>query len=298
MTAKILDGAELAKQVMGELKPRIAALAARGIVPGLTVIILGEDPASMSYVRGKGKACEGLEMRSETCMLPAGTSQEQLLGLIAKLNTNPRIHGILVQLPLPAHVNEDAVLEAISPEKDVDGFSPINMGRLMAGRDCFKPCTPNGIMELMARNGIDPSGKHAVIIGRSNIVGKPMAAMLMQKAKGANATVTVCHSGTRKLESITKRADILIAAMGKPGFVKAGMVKKGAVVIDVGINRVEDKSAEKGYRLVGDVDFEAVKDVAGAITPVPGGVGKTTIAMLMLNTVAAAEKMGGQAPAP
>jgi methylenetetrahydrofolate dehydrogenase (NADP+)/methenyltetrahydrofolate cyclohydrolase len=298
MTAKILDGAELAKQVMGELKPRIAALAARGIVPGLTVIILGEDPASMSYVRGKGKACEGLEMRSETCMLPAGTSQEQLLGLIAKLNTNPRIHGILVQLPLPAHVNEDAVLEAISPEKDVDGFSPINMGRLMAGRDCFKPCTPNGIMELMARNGIDPSGKHAVIIGRSNIVGKPMAAMLMQKAKGANATVTVCHSGTRKLESITKRADILIAAMGKPGFVKAGMVKKDAVVIDVGINRVEDKSAEKGYRLVGDVDFEAVKDVAGAITPVPGGVGKTTIAMLMLNTVAAAEKMGGQAPAP
>ena len=293
MSAKIVDGKEISEKIMDELKPRIARLIEKGVYPGLTVIILGQNPASMSYVKSKGKACERLGMRSETIMLAEDTAQADLMTVIAKLNADPKVHGILVQLPLPKHIDEDAVLEAINPEKDVDGFSPINMGRLLAGRDCFKPCTPNGVMELLARNKIDPAGKHAVIIGRSNIVGKPMAALLVQKAKGANATVTICHSHTKKMEAITKKADILIAAIGSPGFVKAGMVKKGAVVIDVGINRVDDTSAEKGYRIVGDVDFDAVKEVAKAITPVPGGVGRMTIAMLMLNTVQAAEKIGG-----
>jgi methylenetetrahydrofolate dehydrogenase (NADP+)/methenyltetrahydrofolate cyclohydrolase len=291
MTARILDGKDMANLIMDELRPRIARLAERNVYPGLSVIILGEDPASLSYVKSKGKACERLAMRSETILLSNKTPQADLLTVIRKLNADPKVHGILVQLPLPQHIDEDAVLEAINPEKDVDGFSPINMGRLMAGRDCFRPCTPNGVMELMARSEIDPAGKHAVILGRSNIVGKPMAALLMQKRKGANATVTVCHSGTKGLAAIAKKADILIAAIGQPGFVKAGMVKKGAVVIDVGINRVEDPGEEKGYRLVGDVDFDVVKEVAGAITPVPGGVGRLTIAMLMQNTVQAAEKI-------
>ncbi|MBA3045069.1 MAG: bifunctional methylenetetrahydrofolate dehydrogenase/methenyltetrahydrofolate cyclohydrolase FolD [Candidatus Thermoplasmatota archaeon] len=294
MTAKVLDGKEIAQQIMEELKPRIASLLEKGVFPGLSVIILGQNPASMSYVKSKGKACERLGMRSETIMLAETVTQKDLMTIIAKLNTDPKVHGILVQLPLPKHIDEDTVLEAINPEKDVDGFSPINMGRLLAGRDCFKPCTPNGIMELMARYGIDPAGKHAVIIGRSNIVGKPMAMLLMQKHKGANATVTVCHSRTKNMPSITKKADILIAAIGSPEFVKADMVKKNAVVIDVGINRVEDATAEKGYRLVGDVDYEAVKEVASAITPVPGGVGRMTIAMLMLNAVQAAENFAGQ----
>ena len=291
MSAKIIDGKAISRQIMEELKPGISKLVENGVYPGLSVIMLGEDPASMSYVKSKGKACERLGMRSETIMLARNTPQADLMKVIAKLNTNPKVHGILVQLPLPEHIDEDAVLEAINPDKDVDGFSPVNMGRLLAGRDCFRPCTPNGVMELLSRYGIDPEGKHAVIIGRSNIVGKPMAALLMQKRKGANATVTVCHSRTRNIEAITKKADILIAAIGSPEFVKAGMVKKGAVVIDVGINRVEDPEAEKGYRLVGDVDFDAVKEVAGAITPVPGGVGRMTIAMLMLNTVQAAENI-------
>lgn len=291
MSTKIIDGTLIAQQIMEELKPRIARLLEKAVIPGLSVIIMGEDPASLSYVKSKGKACERLGMRSETIMLSETTSQADLMTVIFNLNVNPKVHGILVQLPLPKHINEDAVLEAINPEKDVDGFSPINMGRLLAGGECFKPCTPNGVMELMARYDIDPAGKHAVIIGRSNIVGKPMAALLIQKKKGADATVTICHSRTKKMSAITKKADILISAIGSPGFVKADMVKKGAVVIDVGINRVEDKSAEKGYRLVGDVDFDAVKEVASAITPVPGGVGKTTIAMLMLNTVQAAENI-------
>lgn len=294
MTAKILEGTELARQIMDELKPRIARLVKKGIYPGLSVIILGEDPASLSYVKSKGKACERLGMRSETIMLSEKTGQKDLLTVISNLNANPKVHGILVQMPLPKHIDENAVLEAIAPEKDVDGFTPINMGRLLAGRDCFRPCTPNGIMALLEKNKIDPAGKHAVIIGRSNIVGKPMAALLMQKQKGADATVTVCHSRTKKMSDITKSADILIAAIGRPGFVKANMVKKGAVVIDVGINRVEDPAAEKGYRIVGDVDFGSAKEVAKAITPVPGGVGKLTIAMLMQNTVSAAEKISGQ----
>lgn len=294
MSAKIIDGKDIADKIMEELKPRIAKLVEKGTVPGLSVIIMGEDPGSLSYVKSKGKACEKLGMRSETIMLSEKTSQADLITVISNLNSNPRVHGILVQLPLPKHIDENTILELINPKKDVDGFSPVNMGRLLAGRDCFKPCTPNGVMELLARHHIDPAGKHAVIIGRSNIVGKPMAALLMQKNKGANATVTVCHSQTKKMASITKKADILIAAIGSTKFVKASMVKKGAVVIDVGINRVEDTSSEKGYKMVGDVDFEAVKEVASAITPVPGGVGRMTIAMLMLNTVQAAENIQSQ----
>lgn len=289
MTAKIIDGKAISKQVMEDLKPRIASLAGKGIIPGLTVIIVGENPASMSYVKSKGKACERLGLRSETIMLAENTPQKDLLAIIANLNVSPKVHGILVQLPLPEQMDENAVLEAIVPEKDVDGFSPINMGRLLAGQDCFVPATPAGIMEMLARSDIDPEGKHAVIIGRSNIVGKPMAALLMQKKKGANATVTVCHSRTKNIGKITRLADILIAAMGKPNFLQADMVKPGAVVIDVGINRVDDDTREKGYRIVGDVDFEAIKEVASAITPVPGGVGRMTIAMLMKNTVQAAE---------
>ena len=290
MTAKIIDGKEISRQVKDELKPRIAALAQKDIVPGLSVIIVGEDPASMSYVKSKGKACEKLGIRSETIMLPVSTSQEDLLAVIDKLNMDSKVHGILVQVPLPEQIDESAVLESINPKKDVDGFSPVNMGRLLAGEECFRPATPAGIMELLARSKIDPEGKHAVVLGRSNIVGKPMAALLMQKAQGANATVTVCHSRTRNLGDITRQADILIVAVGSPNFVQGHMVKPGAVVIDAGIHRLDTIGSEKGYMLVGDVLFKEVKEVAGAITPVPGGVGPMTIAMLMQNTVIAAEK--------
>ncbi len=293
MTANIIDGKAISKEVMESLKPRIASLREKGVIPGLTVIMLGEDPASMSYVKSKGKACERLGLRSETIMLKSQTSQADLLTLIKGQNDNPKVHGILVQLPLPDHIDEDLVLETIAPEKDVDGFSPINMGRIMAGRDCFVPATPAGIMEMMAHENIDPEGKHAVIVGRSNIVGKPMAALLMQKKKGANATVTLCHSRTQNLGKITKLADILIVAIGKPEFITADMVKDGAVVIDAGINRVE-ADTDKGYRIVGDVEYEAVMEKASSITPVPGGVGRMTIAMLMKNTVQAAEKISGQ----
>ena len=289
MSAEIIDGKALSREVMEDLKPRIASLKEKGIIPGLTVIIVGTDPASMSYVTSKGKACERLGIGSETIMLKDDTSQKDLLAIIENLNQNSRVHGILVQLPLPDQIDENLVLESINPAKDVDGFSPINIGRLMAGQDCFVPATPNGVMEMLARSNIDPEGKHAVIIGRSNIVGKPMAALLMQKKKGANATVTLCHSRTKDMEKLTIQADILIAAIGKPNFVTADMVKPGAVVIDIGINRVDDDSRERGYRIVGDVDFEAVKEIASAITPVPGGVGRMTIAMLMKSTVQAAE---------
>ncbi len=289
MTAKLIDGKAISKEVMKSLEPRIASLKEKGIIPGLSVIIVGKDPASMSYVKSKGKACERLGIGSETIMLKKDTPQKDLLSVIDNLNVNPRVHGILVQLPLPGQIDEDAVLEAINPDKDVDGFSPVNMGRLIAGQNCFKPATPSGVMEMLVRSNIDPKGKHVVIIGRSNIVGKPMAVLLMQKEKGANATVTLCHSRTKNMPDITKQADILIAAIGKPNFVTAEMVKPGAVVIDVGINRVEDDTRERGYRIVGDVDFESVKEIASAITPVPGGVGRMTIAMLMQSTVRAAE---------
>lgn len=290
MVARLIDGNEIAAQIREELKAKIADLKSKGVTPGLAVILVGEDPASQVYVRMKGKACEELGLYSETIRLPANYPEEALLKLIDDLNANPKIHGILVQLPLPDHINETKVLNRIDPEKDVDGFHPVNVGRMLIGDPGFLPCTPHGIQELLIRSGNSPEGKHVVVVGRSNIVGKPVAAILMQKKKGANATVTVCHSKTKDLPSVTRMGDILIAAMGVPEFIKADMVKEGAVVIDVGVNRVDDPSSKRGYKLVGDVDFEAVKQKASAITPVPGGVGPMTIVMLMKNTVLSAEK--------
>jgi methylenetetrahydrofolate dehydrogenase (NADP+)/methenyltetrahydrofolate cyclohydrolase len=290
MPTKIIDGNEIANEIRDELRKRIAELRSKGVIPGLTVVLVGEDPASQVYVRMKGKSCEELGLYSETIRLPADHKEDDLLKLIDDLNANPRIHGILIQLPLPDHINETKILDRISPDKDVDGFHPVNVGRMLIGDPGFLPCTPHGVQELLVRSGNSPEGKHVVVVGRSNIVGKPVAAILMQKKKGANATVTVCHSRTKDLPSITRQGDIVIAAMGVPQFIKADMVKDGAVVIDVGVNRVDDPSAKKGYRLVGDVDFEAVKEKAAAITPVPGGVGPMTIVMLMKNTVISAER--------
>jgi len=290
MPTKIIDGNEIANEIRDELRKRIAELRSKGVIPGLTVVLVGEDPASQVYVRMKGKSCEELGLYSETIRLPADHKEDDLLKLIDDLNANPRIHGILIQLPLPDHINETKILVRISPDKDVDGFHPVNVGRMLIGDPGFLPCTPHGVQELLVRSGNSPEGKHVVVVGRSNIVGKPVAAILMQKKKGANATVTVCHSRTKDLPSITRQGDIVIAAMGVPQFIKADMVKDGAVVIDVGVNRVDDPSAKKGYRLVGDVDFEAVKEKAAAITPVPGGVGPMTIVMLMKNTVISAER--------
>lgn len=294
MPARIIDGSAIAEEIREELKSKIAELKSRGVTPGLAVVLVGEDPASQVYVRMKGKSCEELGLYSETIRLPAEYKEEALLKLIDDLNTNPKIHGILVQLPLPDHINETKVLNRISPEKDVDGFHPVNVGRMLIGDPGFLPCTPHGVQELLVRSGNSPEGKHVVVVGRSNIVGKPVAAILMQKKKGANATVTVCHSKTKDLPSVTRQGDIVIAAMGVPQFIKADMVKEGAVVIDVGVNRVDDPSAKRGYRLVGDVDFEAVKEKASAITPVPGGVGPMTIVMLIKNTVLSAEKTPGR----
>ncbi len=289
MTAQIIDGKAISAQVLDGLEPRIAKLKSEGITPKLDVILVGENPASESYVRGKERASERLGIESHTHRLPESTSQDEVLDLVITLNEEPRVQGILVQLPLPEHIRESTVIESVLPSKDVDGFSPVNSGRLLAGEDCFAPATPSGIVELLLRSGNPPDGKHVVIVGRSNIVGKPLAALLMQKREGANATVTVCHSRTRDIEVHTRNADILVAAIGRPNFVTGDMVKDGAVVIDVGINRVDDASAKRGYRLVGDVLFEEVKEKARAITPVPGGVGPMTIAMLMSNTVKAAE---------
>ncbi|MEM2944341.1 MAG: bifunctional methylenetetrahydrofolate dehydrogenase/methenyltetrahydrofolate cyclohydrolase FolD [Methanomassiliicoccales archaeon] len=290
MVAKLIDGNEIAGQIREELKKKIADLKSKGVTPGLAVILVGDDPASQVYVRMKGKACEELGLYSETIRLPANYPEEALLKMIDDLNVNPKIHGILVQLPLPDHINETKVLNRIDPEKDVDGFHPVNVGRMLIGDPGFLPCTPHGIQELLMRSGNSPEGKHVVVVGRSNIVGKPVAAILMQKKPGANATVTVCHSRTKNLPEVTRMGDILIAAMGVPEFIKADMVKEGAVVIDVGVNRVDDPSSKKGYKLVGDVDFDAVKQKASAITPVPGGVGPMTIVMLMKNTVLSAER--------
>jgi methylenetetrahydrofolate dehydrogenase (NADP+)/methenyltetrahydrofolate cyclohydrolase len=293
MPALIIDGTAIADEIREELKKKIAELKSKGVTPGLAVVLVGEDSASHVYVRMKEKACEELGLYSETKRLPAEFNEEALLKLIDDLNANQKIHGILVQLPLPDHINETNVLNRISTEKDVDGFHPVNVGRMLIGDPGFLPCTPHGVQELLVRSGNSPEGKHVVVVGRSNIVGKPVAAILMQKKKGANATVTVCHSRTKDLPSVTRQGDIIIAAMGVPLFIKADMVKEGAVVIDVGVNRVDDASAKRGYRLVGDVDFEAVKEKASAITPVPGGVGPMTIVMLMKNTVLSAEKMLG-----
>ena len=290
MTARLILGKDVSEEIYTELRQRIEALKAKGTVPGLAVILVGEDPASQVYVRKKGEMCEQLGMRSTIIRMPSATTQEELLARIAELNSDPDIHGFLVQLPLPEGIDERAVIDAVAPEKDVDCFHPSNVGKLLTGNPDFVPATPAGVQQMLVRSGVETRGKHVVVVGRSNIVGKPMAALMMQKGEDADSTVTVVHSRTADLRSITKQADILVVAIGKPGFITADDVKEGAVVIDVGTNRVEDPSSPKGSRLVGDVDFESVKEKASAITPVPGGVGPMTICMLMANTVRAAEK--------
>jgi methylenetetrahydrofolate dehydrogenase (NADP+)/methenyltetrahydrofolate cyclohydrolase len=290
MTARILDGVALGRAIRQEVAVEVARLSAAGVKPGLAVVLVGEDPASQVYVRSKGKACEEAGMHSVTIRLPDTTSQDELLSTIDQLNADPAIHGMLVQLPLPKRMNSDPVLRRIDPRKDVDGFHPENVGKLVTGDPtAFRPATPYGVQQMLIRSGIETRGAHAVIIGRSNIVGKPMANLLIQQGPGGDATVTVCHSRTRDLPAIARQADILIAAIGKAEFVTADMVRPGAVVIDVGINRVDDATREKGYRLCGDVAFEPVAAIASAITPVPGGVGPMTIAMLLKNTLQAAE---------
>lgn len=290
MTAKIIDGKQIAADMRAELKEEVAKLKEQGIVPGLGVILVGEDPASQSYVRAKERTCEEMGIYSDDNRLPADTTQQDLIALINRMNTDPKINGILVQLPLPKHLDESEVLLAINPDKDVDGFHPTNIGKMVAGQAAFLPCTPHGIIQLLQRSGVKIEGSHTVIVGRSNIVGKPVANMLIQKNKSGNATVTVCHTRTADLAYHTRQADIIIAAAGRPNTITADMVKDGVVVIDVGVNRIEDKTAKRGYRLVGDVDFETVKEKASLITPVPGGVGPMTITMLLYNTVESAKK--------
>ena len=289
MTAKILDGQALAKEIRGEVATGVAEMQQRhGVTPGLAAVLVGADPASAIYVRNKRRACDEVGMLSDTFELPADSTDEQVLACVQSLNKDPRFHGILVQLPLPEQIDERSIIESLDPQKDVDGLHPFNVGKLVQGRPDFVPGTPAGIQQLLVRNGHDPSGANVVVCGRSDIVGKPMALLLMQRADGANATVTVCHTRTRNLAEITRRADILVVAMGSPNAITADMVKEGAVVIDVGINRVDDPSRKRGYRLEGDVDFDAVSEIASAITPVPGGVGPMTIAMLLVNTLTAA----------
>ncbi len=283
--AKLIDGVAVAKEVRAEVARDAAELKARGVTPGLTVVLVGDDPASAVYVRSKEKACVEAGMNGKTIRLPADTPQAELLALIDTLNADPTVHGILVQMPVPKHIDPQAVILRIDPTKDVDGFHPVNVGRVWIGeKSGFAPCTPAGVMVLLEKAGVKVQGANAVVLGRSTIVGKPMTSLLVN----ASATVTVCHSKTKDLAAVTRSADILIAAIGKPEFVTADMVKPGAVVIDVGINRVDDASQKKGYRIVGDVAFDAVKDIAAKITPVPGGVGPMTIAMLLKNTVRAA----------
>jgi len=293
MAAQIIDGKQVAADMRAELKDEVAKLKQKGIVPGLGVILVGEDPASQSYVRAKERACEDIGIYSDDNRLPADTSQKDLIALIKKMNADPKINGILVQLPLPKHINESEVLLTIDPAKDVDGFHPMNVGKMMVGEEGFLPCTPHGVIQLLIRSGVTIEGANVVIVGRSNIVGKPLANMLMQKKDKGNATVTVCHTRTKDLAHHTRQADIVIAAAGRPNTITADIVKEGVVVIDVGVNRVDDPTKKKGYRLVGDVDFEAVKEKASLITPVPGGVGPMTITMLLYNTVESAKKAAG-----
>lgn len=289
MTAKILDGQALAKEIRAEVASDVAEIVQKhGVTPGLAAVLVGDDPASAIYVRNKRRACDEVGMFSETFEMPADSTYDQVLACVQKLNADSRFHGILVQLPLPSQINEHSIIESIDPNKDVDGIHPFNVGKLVQGRPDFVSGTPAGIQQILVRNGHDPAGANVVVCGRSDIVGKPMALLLMQRGKGANATVTVCHTGTKNMADITRQADILVVAIGRPNAITADMVKEGAVVIDVGINRVDDASRKRGYRLVGDVDFEAVSEKASAITPVPGGVGPMTIAMLMVNTVTAA----------
>lgn len=293
MSARILDGAALSRQIRAELAAEVAALAPGERKPGLAVVLVGDDPASQVYVRSKGKACAEAGMHSETILLPADASEAELVAAIDRLNADRAIHGMLVQLPLPKHIDTETVLRRVNPDKDVDGFHPINVGKLVIGDPTgFRPATPSGVIQMLVRSGIDTKGAHAVVVGRSRIVGRPMANLLLQDAPGGNATVTICHSRSRDLPSITRTADILIVAIGRAEFVGADMVKPGAVVIDVGINRVDDPVAPRGYRLAGDVAFGPVSEIASAITPVPGGVGPMTIAMLLRNTLQAMQQAG------
>ncbi|MGB2809282.1 MAG: bifunctional methylenetetrahydrofolate dehydrogenase/methenyltetrahydrofolate cyclohydrolase FolD [Sedimentisphaerales bacterium] len=293
MTAQIIDGKQVAADMRAELQKEVAKLKEQGIVPGLGVILVGEDPASKSYVTAKERTCEEIGIYSDDNRLPEEATQEELMAVVEKMNKDPKINGILVQLPLPKHLNEAEVLLAIDPDKDVDGFHPMNVGKMMVGEKAFLPCTPHGVIQLLMHSGVPIEGANVVIVGRSNIVGKPLANMLIQKNKTGNATVTVCHTRTKDLADKTKQADIIIAAAGRPNTVTADMVKEGVVVIDVGVNRVEDATKKSGYRLVGDVDFEAVKEKASFITPVPGGVGPMTITMLLYNTVESAKRAAG-----
>jgi methylenetetrahydrofolate dehydrogenase (NADP+) / methenyltetrahydrofolate cyclohydrolase len=291
VSARVLDGTAIAQAIRAEVAAEVSRLSARGRKPGLAAVLVGDNPASAVYVRSKGKACEEAGMHSVTLRLPEAASEAELLETVDRLNADSQIHGILVQLPLPKHIDSEKVLRRIDPAKDVDGFHPINMGKLVIGdKTAFRPATPYGVQQMLIRSGIDTRGAHAVIVGRSNIVGRPMANLLIQQGPGGDATVTVCHSRTRDLPSVTRTADILIAAIGKPEFVTADMVRPGVVVIDVGINRVDDPSRPRGYRLVGDVAYEAVAEKAAAITPVPGGVGPMTIAMLLQNTLQAMQQ--------
>ena len=288
MTAKILDGKALAEEIRGEVATGVVEMQQKhGITPGLAAVLVGDDPASAIYVRNKRRACDEVGMFSDSILLPADSTDEQVLATVQSLNNNPRFHGILVQLPLPPQIDERLIIESLDPGKDVDGLHPFNVGKLVQGRADFVPGTPAGIQQILLRNGHDPEGANVVVCGRSDIVGKPMALLLMQRADGANATVTVCHTSTKNMAEITRQADILVVAIGRPNAIAADMVKEGAVVIDVGINRVDDESRKRGYLLVGDVDFEAVSEKAAAITPVPGGVGPMTIAMLLVNTLTA-----------
>jgi len=288
--AALIDGKAIAESIRGELRPKVQALVDGGLTPGLAAVIIGDDPGSALYVKNKAKACAEIGIRSEVLRLPASETQARVLQEIAALNARDDVHGILVQQPFPPQIDPGAIVRAVSPAKDVDCFHPENVGLVLLGTPRFAPATPAGVQELLLRSGHPPDGKHVVILGRSNIVGKPLAALLVQKRKGANATVTLCHSGTRDLAGITATADILVAAIGRARFVTADMVREGAVVIDVGINRVPDPTAKSGHRVVGDVDFEAVREKASAISPVPGGVGPMTIAMLLTNTVKAASQ--------
>jgi len=294
MAAKIIDGKQIAEELRAEIKKQVEELKKDNIVPGLGVILVGEDPASISYVTAKERACEKLGIYSEDNRLPDDTSQQDLIAMVNKMNADPKINGILVQLPLPKHLDESEVLLAIDPTKDVDGFHPMNIGKMVAGEKAFLPCTPHGIIQLLLRSKVKIEGAHVVVVGRSNIVGKPIANMLIQKADNGNATVTVCHTRTKDLPYHTKQADIIIAAAGRPNTITADMVKDDVVVIDVGVNRVEDATKKRGYRLVGDVDFAALTEKASLITPVPGGVGPMTITMLLYNTVESAKAAAGK----
>ena len=293
MPAEIIDGRKIAEEIRGELKQRVEKLKGKGVTPGLMAVLVGEDPASLSYLRGIAKGCEAVGIFTDTVKLPENVTQEELERKIGELNKDPKCHGIILQLPLPKHLDTLKAESAVSPDKDVDGTNPVNTGKLLLGEETFFPSTPYGVQELLIRSGHSPEGKHVVICGRSNIVGKPLMGILVQKQKGANATVTACHTGTRDLPSITRQADILVAAMGKAKAITADMVKEGAIVMDVGVNQIEDPDNPGKFKLVGDVDFEAVKEKAGAITPVPGGTGPVTSALLVANTVKAAEKLLG-----